>query len=135
MSLKTNVFFNFSNRPHLWHFQQASSWTLRNQPCPNHDWWCQHLVERRYGTLQETRNVNSTALKVWIFLNYYKKTLYSNIRKNSQKQNTIRKKYVLIDIEKEKNPSSFKIMENSTSILPLIKKIVIFVCLLNNISN
>jgi len=56
-------------------------------------------------------------------------------QKNSQKQNTIRKKYVLIDIEKEKNPSSFKIMENSTSILPLIKKIVIFVCLLKNISN
>jgi len=61
--------------------------------------------------------------------------LYSNIKKKLTKTKYHQKKYVLNDIEKEKNPPSFKIMENSTSILPLIKKIVIFVCLLKNISN
>jgi len=60
--------------------------------------------------------------------------LYSNIKK-THKNKIPSEKNVLNDIEKEKNPPSFKIMENSTSILPLIKKIVIFVCLLKNISN
>jgi len=60
--------------------------------------------------------------------------LYSNIKK-THKNKIPSEKNVLNDIEKEKNPPPFKIMENSTSILPLIKKIVIFVCLLKNISN
>ena len=69
-SLYLYIFFNY--RPHLWHFQQASSWTLRSQPCPNYDWWCQHLVARRSCIPKETRNV--ITFPPIVTLIYFKKT-------------------------------------------------------------
>ena len=72
LELQKYIYIFFNSRPHLWHFQQASSWTLRSQPCPNHDWWCQHLVARRSCIPKETRNV--ITFPPIVTLIYFKKT-------------------------------------------------------------